>query len=1111
MFSMKTTVQPVDICTFLKVGVFLKSLVQSTVSYLISTLPLCLLTMLGGNSVKNLLKFGLRNFRLKCSKMVKRSRSYSESTLTNLLNWNKEVIKTLTKCNLKKVFGSLILIACVYMFIGIGYVPATLKDDTIELSATQGVCTGISIAEPPNMLIFQNIDLFERISTNWKAVGTALLKDNMGDKMEIIDDDEKKTENKNRRVLRRWLKGEGRQPTTWSTLIDILNEVNLKVLAEDIGTQVISHACNKPSLPYAYSEEILNVISKLKTTYRSQKIVQFDLLEKFHTINLPFLDVILRDHDEHGTNTSDKILHSVLNIDATLHKRLLITGPPGSGKTTLVRYIAKKWAEGENLQSCQILFVIYLDKIKAENIVSLSDLLREQYKDIMDVSVVSQEIYSKSGNGTCLLLDAFDEKDVKTDYIKDLMFNNELPNLICILTSRPDSDLKATKASVDILGFKSNKLDSYLKTLAIDTTVKQTVQKLWKDKQVKALCELPLHMAMILFIAQTKQASSINTKTQIYTAFMNATIKHYHQDWSTDSLRQCVLNHNIPYRGDNKLCTAFKTMHLAAFKKVFESSPTISVDGTIKKMIEGLGFVSIIPVNSLSDEVELSFSHPTFTEFFAALHLITIPQSDQLFHVQNPTIKKKTGMIDFYFGLLGDFYVNNVSALFLPLKQYSTAFAYPIRKWEHICPRGYYTAQSSSSLRLHQEIGWKGKAYRDLLQSAGIVTDSSICLSVTNRTIKHLRYLLENHGNIHKLSIVDYSSSLRSISLNYPGEVLNPYNLSMKVLECFESFKESTSSCNNHRSSVQQIHIKTDRFSFQSPDDLRLAIDWLKGFHKMKSFGLSIHNSSLISLQEVTNILSNLNVSSIEVHCCIQELHTLMTSFPNITTLYLELLPECMSHTRLKNVSMLSSALRQTEKLQNLILVPTSERDIPMFLTGLTALRYLHIERMNINGSTATQLIKVASRDLMRLDLSHCTLQGLAVKMLSTHLWSLSKLQNLKFSDAGLTDTDVSTLSESISQLKKLSYLGLDNNKINGEGLESLVGVLKEIKSFRSLNLFGNPITGHENIIALSQMTNLRTLHISIASNDDKKALMSVVQKLKQLESFRWSLVQGRF
>ena len=1074
--------------------------------------------------------FGLRLFRrLKWSREVNKKRlTISDSQgcsetlekivyelvtfrwLTKLLSRSKEV-KRPVKRNVKKAFMLLTLLVCIaiilFYSLRIFHPSATLKGNTINI-ATQGLCTGRSILEPPSMSIFQN-KLFERISIKWETVGTVLLKDDMGDKMERIDKDEKNTEDKIRRVLRAWLKGEGRQPTTWSTLINVLNEVNLKVLAEDIGIQVSKDVCNIPSLPYAYSEEILGVISKLKRRYNSQRIVQFDLLEKIHTINLPFLDVILRDHDEHGSS-SDKILHNVLN-DATLRKRLLITGPPGSGKTTLVRYIAKKWAEGENLQSCQILFVIYLDKIKAENIKSLSDLFGEQYEDIMDVSVVKDEIYSRKGNGTCLLLDAFDEKDVKTDFIDDLMFNNVLPDLICILTSRPDSDLKATNATVDILGFNPNKLDNHLEILEIDTTVKETVQRLWKDKQVKELCKLPLHMAMILFIAQTPNASSINTKTQIYTAFMNATIKHYHQDWSTVSLRQCIFNRNIPSQGNNKLiCTAFKMMHLAAFKMVFESSSKISVESTIRKEIQDLGFVSIISENSLSDELKISFSHPTFTEFFAALHLITIPQNDQLFHVQNPTITKKTGLIDFYFGLLGDFYVNNVSALSLPLKQYSAAFAYPIHKWEHVCPRGYYTAQSSASLRLHQEIGWKGQAYRDLLQSAGIVTHSSICLSVTNRTVTHVRYLLENHDKIYQLSIVGYSSSLRSISLNnYPGKALNPFNL--KVLECFDSFKINTISCfrSQHQSIAQQIHIKTDKFSFQSPKDLSLAIDWLKGFREMKSFGLSIHNSSLItgSLQEMTETLSNLNVSSIEVHCCIQELQTLMMSFPNVTTLYLELLPECTSHMRQKNVPMLSSTLRQTEKLQSLILVPTSEMDVPLFLTGLTSLRYLHIERMNINGSTATRLIKVASKDLMILDLSHCKLQGWGVKMLSTHLLSLSKLENLKFNDAGLTDTDVSILSESISKLKKLSYLGLSENKINGEGLESLVEVLKEIKLFRSLNLFGNPITGHENIIALSQMTNLRTLHISIASNDDKKALISVVQQLNQLESFRWSLV----
>ena len=996
-----------------------------------------------------------------------------------------------------------ILCICIIVLQIYHYFP--ILTPTISQALPQSKCTGSSISWPPSILVLEKLGVFKQITSEKDAFGTFLLEDHTGNKMESIRDDEVKTERINRKVFVKWLNGEGRQPITWSTLIDVLSKAKLTALAEDIGRRVTRNYCNTSSLPYAYSEDMMETMKKLKHKYRTQKVVQFKLLEKFSTANLPFFDLILRDHDRHGTSTSDKILYKVLK-DVTKHKRLLITGPPGSGKTTLVRYIARKWANDESLNICQFLFVIYLDKIKKGDFLSLSDLLRDQYKDIMDVSSVSKEILSKSGNGTCLLLDAFDQTDVKADYVSDLMFNNELPNSICIMTSRPDSDLKALNATVDIGGFKRDKLDNYLQILSAgNEDIKDKVIKLWQDKQVKELCQLPLHMAMILFIARTIHASSITTKTQIYTAFMNATIKHYKQPgWNTVSLRPCILSYDTQHSENDQLCNAFKMMHLAAFKMIFESSFIFSVDDTTQEKMKSLGFVSIIPENSASDEVKISFSHITFTEFFAALHLITLPQSDQLFHVQNPMIKKKTGLIDFYFGLLGDFYANNVSALFLPLKQYSAAFAYPIRKWEHVCPRGYYTAQSSSSLRLHQEIGWKGQAYRDLLNSSGIVVQSSVCLSVTNKTMTYLSYLLENHGDIHKLSIVDYSPSLRLIYLDDTRYPLNTTH--MTLLECFNCFKDSNISCSRdkHQSNVQQIHIKTDKYNFQTASDLSSAIDWLKGFRKMKSFGLSVHDSSLISSPKVIHMLNNHNVSSIEVHCCISELQNLLISFPNITTLYLEALPDCMQE---KNVVILSNALRQPEKLQNLILVPTTEINVPEFLIGLTALRYLHIERMNINGSTAKRLIEVASKNLTILDLSHCKLQGWAVKKLSTHLQSLSKLQNLKLNNASLTDTDVSMLSESIRNLTKLSYLGLSNNNINGEGLQSLVDVLKEIKPFRSLNMFGNPITGHENIITLSQMTNLHTLHISISSSADKKTLIRVVERLKQLESFRWSLV----
>ena len=79
-----------------------------------------------------------------------------------------------------------------------------------------------------------NINIPEKIGTNIQTFGILLLKDENGDKVEAITKEESKVKDVSLTILKKWLRGEGMQPTTWKTLIDVMRDSDLGVLADEI-------------------------------------------------------------------------------------------------------------------------------------------------------------------------------------------------------------------------------------------------------------------------------------------------------------------------------------------------------------------------------------------------------------------------------------------------------------------------------------------------------------------------------------------------------------------------------------------------------------------------------------------------------------------------------------------------------------------------------------------------------------------------------------------------------------------------------------------------------------------------------------------------------------
>ena len=187
---------------------------------------------------------------------------------------------------------------------------------------------------------------------------------------------------------------------------------------------------------------------------------------------MKFVNLTLVNNADGNSLTMNQFMSEVDKFQQNEHNKLMvITGDPGSGKTTLMRYLAREWAEGKVLQSCQILFLIYLGRCKVEY-KSLSDLLKgTEYNDFRNIEQIAKMIGEEHGKGACFLLDAYDEKLVKEDIFEDMINLNHLPHSIRIVTSRPYHllPINSKPPHTKLLDLMKNTLNTiypnYLKTL----------------------------------------------------------------------------------------------------------------------------------------------------------------------------------------------------------------------------------------------------------------------------------------------------------------------------------------------------------------------------------------------------------------------------------------------------------------------------------------------------------------------------------------------------------------------------------------------------------------------------------------------------------------------
>ena len=412
-----------------------------------------------------------------------------------------------------------------------------------------------------------------------------------------------------------------------------------------------------------------------------------------YTPKLEFLELAVVEREKYGLKKKKNLedfLHATVNgIDEiyqksrcvqycqiltlergpTSGKRIIISGAPGSGKTTLVRQLCKDLSSRSLpndytlvvLMELRELIVILQDKEEAQ----LHHFFNKFQRKV-DVSQACRELEESDGRGVLLVLDGFDELDARmrsSKLLRDLLSSAEsiyLPECDIIVTSRPVTcpDLLGLMhpfhRHVEILGFPEKQIAPFVKNYLSPSAQAQTVQppsfqppsqpspslmshegseaekllsRLDQLPQVKGMCRTPVVLKIVCKVCEFLGADSLPaTMTGIYEEFILRQLLEYGPEDAETPLNSILHVPSSEYPFFSDLCRI-------AFECCTNQRLMISrqdLGDTLPYFVRGsiYGLLDADPVKDLRAVRELvlyHFMHKTMQEALAACHVAVLP------------------------------------------------------------------------------------------------------------------------------------------------------------------------------------------------------------------------------------------------------------------------------------------------------------------------------------------------------------------------------------------------------------------------------------------------------------------------------------------------------